>query len=425
MRIVLGVCGGIAAYKAVGLARLLVEAGHEVQAIPTAEALRFVGRVTWEAITGRPVTDSVFDDAAEVRHVRLGREADLVVIAPATASTIARLAAGIADDLLGNTVLTTRAPILLAPAMHTEMWEHPATRRNVAILRERGVVLVGPASGRLTGTDTGPGRMSEPEQIFAAIRDAAARRTPDARWNDGGDEDDDAGAAVDAADRPLGGVRLVVSAGGTREPIDPVRFIGNRSSGRQGVAIARAAAERGASVELVAANVESAVLEELDGAPEVRITPVGTAAELQAAMEAAAAAAAIVIMAAAVADYRPAGVSPGKIRKADHPDAPPTIELVQNPDILRGLVARRQPGQTIVGFAAETAESEEELLGLGRAKAERKGADLLVVNRVGWTEGFESVRNAVRVLDRSGEPVLRAEGSKREIAAALLDLLGR
>jgi len=412
VNIVLGVTGGIAAYKAVLLARLFVEAGHEVHVVPTADALRFVGLPTWEAISRHPVTTSVHDDVPEVRHVALGQRADLVVVAPATANTLARMAAGLADDLLGTTLLATTAPVLVAPAMHTEMWQHAATQHNVETLRGRGIAFVGPDSGRLTGDDSGPGRMSEPAQIFEAARSLLAGRHPHASESQ---------ITVDQPTSDLAGLTVLVSAGGTREPIDPVRYLGNRSSGRQGVAIAAAAAARGAQVVLLAANVDASVLGEVGERSTTRVVPVGTAADLEAAARAEAAFADVVIMAAAVADYRVAEVSEGKLRKEDTGGTPPTLQLVENPDILRGLVVSRAPGQTIVGFAAETAEGEDELLERGRRKLARKGVDLLAVNAVGWSEGFESAGNTLHVLDRAGEVVRRIEGTKRETADGLLD----
>jgi len=435
MRIVVGVTGGIAAYKTVQLVRLLVTDGHEVHVIPTANALRFVGAPTWEAISRQPVTTSVHDDVPRVRHVALGQAADLVVIAPATAHTLAKMAAGLADDLLGTTLLATTAPVLVAPAMHTEMWRHPAARANVATLRDRGVRFIGPDSGRLTGDDTGPGRMAEPERIHAEVTALLrARAAEDSR--PGAAEDSRAGAAEefgatggpDPASRPplarnssggddLAGLRIVVSAGGTREPIDPVRFLGNRSSGRQGVAIARAAAERGAAVVLVAAHVDEAVLAELPG--DVALRRAGTAAELGDAVRAAATGADVVIMAAAVADYRVAEVADVKLTKESSPGGL-ELRLVENDDILAGLAASRAPGQTIVGFAAETVSTDAELVERARRKRERKGADLLAANAVGWTAGFEAADNAVVIVDARGE-VARAEGSKRDVADALLD----
>lgn len=392
----LGVTGGIAAYKSVGLVRLLVEAGHDVHVIPTEGALRFVGRPTWEAISRNPVTASVHEDVPEVRHVALGQRADLVVVAPATANTLARMAVGIADDLLGTTLLAAQAPVLVAPAMHTEMWEHSATQHSVATLRARGVRFIGPESGRLTGSDSGLGRMSEPEAIAEAAQELLAP----------GD---------------YSGLRVLVTAGGTREPIDPVRYLGNRSSGRQGVAVAVAAAERGAEVVLLAANIDDSVQEEAVRHPSISGQRIGSAEELGAAAAQEAAGADIIIMAAAVADYRVAEVVNHKLRKEDSEGAPPTLRLVENPDILKGLVAARQPGQTIVGFAAETADSETELLDRGRRKRHRKGVELLAVNSVGWSEGFESRQNTLHMIDDSDRVVGTATGSKRDAADGLLD----
>lgn len=393
MNIVLGVTGGIAAYKAVSLARLFIEAGHEVHVVPTEHALRFVGTATWEAISRNPVTTSVHDDVPEVRHVGLGQRADLVVVAPATANTLAKMAAGIADELLGTTLLATRAPVLVAPAMHTEMWQHPATQHNIELLRARGVQFVGPESGRLTGDDSGPGRMTEPQQIFERAREMVSPRD-------------------------LEGCRVLVTAGGTREPIDPVRYLGNRSSGRQGVEVAAEAEARGAAVTLIAANVEEALLTALS--PRVRVLRVGSAAQLEAVVREQRAEAEVIVMAAAVADYRVAEIAEAKLRKEDS-ERPPVLQLVQNPDILRGLVEDRSAAQVIVGFAAETVENEAELLERGRRKLERKGCDLLAVNAVSWTQGFEAGHNELFVLKSGGELVSHAAGSKRDTASALLD----
>ncbi|MDY0828046.1 bifunctional phosphopantothenoylcysteine decarboxylase/phosphopantothenate--cysteine ligase CoaBC [Microbacterium sp. BG28] len=392
MFVVVAVTGGIAAYKTVHLVRDLVRGGHEVHVVPTADALRFVGLPTWEALSRNPVTTSVHDDVARVRHVSLGQQADLVIVAPATANTIAKMAAGIADDLLGTTLLATTAPVVIAPAMHTEMWRHPATTANMATLRSRGVIVVGPDDGLLTGGDSGPGRMSEPADI---LRTALG--------------------AVSASD--LEGLRVLVSAGGTREPLDPVRFIGNRSSGRQGIALALAAADRGAEVDLVAAHVEAAVLASAASHPRIHIAHVGTTAELQDAVVAAASVADVVVMAAAVSDYRVSEVADTKLTK-EGGDGTLTLQLVENPDVLAGLARVRHPGQTIVGFAAETA-SGDELRERGRRKRERKGADLLVVNRVGWSEGFESEENSALLLTENAET--EASGSKREVADAVWD----
>lgn len=432
MRIVLGVTGGIAAYKAVLVLRLLTEAGHQVRVIPTRSALEFVGTPTWEALSHQPVTNTVFDGANTVDHVRLGREAELVIVVPATADLLARAANGRADDLLTATLLTVTAPVVYAPAMHTEMWQHPATRANVATLRERGAHVLEVASGRLTGTDTGPGRLPDPEDIVAAALQVAGPR-PDDDGAGPGAEPATGGAAV--ADRAvaddaaaagvLAGWHLAISAGGTREPLDPVRFLGNRSSGRQGIALARVAAERGATVQLAAANVDEGLLAGLPDSVQVRA--VETTGELQAVMRDAAAGADAVIMAAAVADYRPVHAAEAKIKTHDpsgnRQDAP-VIELTANPDILAGLVQDRREGQVIVGFAAETGADEHEVLAHGRAKAQRKQADLLAVNRVGTeASGFGDVPNAVVVLDHRGEEVARAEGTKDDVAAGLLDAI--
>jgi phosphopantothenoylcysteine decarboxylase/phosphopantothenate--cysteine ligase len=392
MNVVVGITGGIAAYKAVGVVRALVLAGHDVHVVATENALRFVGRPTLEAISRNLVHTDLYDGVAEVRHVAIGQAADLIIVAPATANTIAKIATGQADDLLGNTILASTAPLVVAPAMHTEMWRNPATVANIQTLRVRGIHLVGPVSGQLTGADTGVGRMAEPEDIVSAAL-----------------------AAVGPHD--LVGRRVLVTAGGTREPLDPVRFIGNRSSGRQGVAIARAAAARGAEVVLVVANIDDGVLDADPFGIEVR--HVSTTAELREATLAEASAADVIVMAAAVADYRPETVAEGKIKKEMQGDVL-ELRLVRNPDILKELTAGRQAGQTIIGFAAETAEGEQ-LLELGRAKAARKGVDYLVVNRVGWTQGFGTERNAVVVVTGGGDRVTEAEGTKSEVAHRILD----
>jgi phosphopantothenoylcysteine decarboxylase/phosphopantothenate--cysteine ligase len=386
--IVVGVGGGIAAYKTAALIRLLTEAGHTVRAVPTSAALNFLGPATLEALTGQPVATGVFERAAGVDHVALAAAARAVVVAPATADLIARQAAGLADDLLTTTLLATRAPVVLAPAMHTAMLEHPATQANLATLRARGVTVLDSPSGRLTGKDTGPGRMAEPPQIAAAVE--AVLRPQD-----------------------LTGVRVLVSAGGTREPLDPVRFLGNTSSGKQGVAVAAAAAERGASVTLVAANVDIPV----PGA--VRTVRVGAALELAAAMAERAADADLIVMAAAVADFRPAAVEETKIKR--HGRDGLTLELAANPDVLAGLVDRRTPGQVIVGFAAETGDERATALEHAAAKARRKGADLTVANTVTGGAVFGEDTNEVVLLDGAGTAVGRAAGSKRAVAEAILD----
>lgn len=418
MRIVLGVSGGVAAYKAVLLLRLLREQGHRVRVVPTASALRFVGAPTWEALSGEPATDQVFEDVEHVPHVALGQGADLVVVAPATADLLARAAAGRADDLLTSTLLTARCPVVMAPAMHTEMWEHPATVANVATLRARGVHVIEPASGRLTGADTGPGRLPEPDEIArVALAVVADVSRADAA---------DAGAGTDRGPvQDLAGRRVVVSAGGTREPIDPVRFIGNRSSGRQGVELARAAAARGAHVTLVAANLspDVATLVRAPGGEPDAVVEVETTAQLRDAVRSAAATADVVVMAAAVADFRPAHAPDAKIKKVPG-QGPEPIVLVENPDVLAELARDRlRPGQVVVGFAAETGDAHASVLDHGRAKARRKGADLLVVNAVGGGRGFAVDANDVTVVDGAGDVVATASGSKGEVAHAVWDVV--
>lgn len=397
-RVVLGVSGGIAAYKACELLRRLTESGHDVTVVPTAAALEFVGAPTWAALSGKPVSAEVWDSVHEVPHVRLGQEADLVVVAPATADLLARAAHGLADDLLTNTLLTARCPVVLAPAMHTEMWEHAATRANVATLRERGVLVLEPAEGRLTGKDTGKGRLPDPAEIFEVARGLLGR------------------SVVGPADLlDLTGRKVVVSAGGTRERLDPVRFLGNRSSGLQGVALARAAALRGAEVTLVAANVD------LPDPAGVTVVRVGSTEELRQAVLTAAAHADAVVMAAAPADFRPAEVSDAKIKKSDDGSAP-TIALVQNPDILAELARHRaHPGQVVVGFAAETGDERGSVLDHARAKLARKGCDLLVVNDVSGGKVFGSEHNEAVVLDAAGEATPVPHGSKAALAHVIWD----
>ncbi|MFF1383232.1 bifunctional phosphopantothenoylcysteine decarboxylase/phosphopantothenate--cysteine ligase CoaBC [Arthrobacter sp. NPDC058288] len=398
MRIVLGVGGGIAAYKVASLLRLFTEAGHNVTVIPTEAANRFVGVATWEALSGNPVSNSVFDDVPSVNHVRLGHEADLIVVAPATADLLARAAGGHADDLLTNTLLMASGPVLMAPAMHTEMWLHGATQANVETLRGRGVTVLEPASGRLTGTDSGPGRLPEPEAIFSAAM---------ALMQEG----------MVPAQLPLAGRTVTISAGGTREPLDPVRFLGNRSSGKQGVALAVAARDAGASVRLLAAHMDVPVP---DGVEVVRVE---TALQLREAALRAAADSDVVIMAAAVADFRPADVSDTKIKKRDD-TADPVISLVRNPDILQELVevrAGNKPGQLIVGFAAETGDASGDVLAYAEAKLRKKGCDLLVVNHVGEGLVFGQDNNSVVILSRAGSEPQAASGSKDDVAAAVID----
>ncbi len=392
-RVILGVGAGIAAYKACELLRLLTESGYRVRVVPTPDALRFVGEATWAALSGEPVTTDVWTGVSEVPHVRLGQSADLVLVAPAPADLLARAAAGMAGDLLTATLLTARCPVLYAPAMHTEMWEHPATQANVALLRSRGAVVLEPAVGRLTGADSGAGRLPEPPEIFAA----AVRLLGGAR----------------PKQLDLAGRRVVVSAGGTREEIDPVRFIGNWSTGTQGYALARTAVARGAEVTVIAANV---ALPDPAGA---KVTRVVSALQMRDAVLAAAAGADVVVMAAAVADYRPEGRSEGKIKKDGQPPEP--LRLVENPDILAELATQRGPGGThpvLVGFAAETDTSEQ----AARAKLARKGCDLLVVNPVGNGLGFGTPDNEAVVYGADGTATRIARGPKEALANVVWDL---
>jgi phosphopantothenoylcysteine decarboxylase/phosphopantothenate--cysteine ligase len=394
--VVLGVGGGIAAYKACELLRLFTESGHRVRVVPTAAALRFVGAPTWAALSGQPVAADVWHDAHEVPHVRLGQGAELVVVAPATADLLARAAHGLADDLLTNTLLTARCPIVYAPAMHTEMWEHPATVDNVALLRRRGALVIEPAEGRLTGADSGRGRLPEPAAIFEvalhALRRAAGGRT--------------------VAD--LAGRHVVVTAGGTREPIDPVRYIGNRSSGKQGYAFARTAVARGARVTLIAANVT------LADPAGVRLVRVGSTEELRKATIEAAGDADAVVMAAAPADFRPARYEPQKIKKTGA--EAPVLELATNPDIAAELGAHKPVHQVLVVFAAETATGEAALAN-ARDKLTRKRADLVVLNEVGEDKTFGADRGAAVVLDPEGHRTDLDERSKEDLADAVWDLV--
>jgi len=393
--VVLGVAGGIAAYKVADVLRRLTEAGHRVTVVPTEAALRFVGAPTWAALSGRPVAHDVFDDVHQVPHVALGRQADAVVVAPATADLMARAATGRADDLLTSVLLTARGPVIFVPAMHTEMWEHPATVANVATLRRRGAIVVEPAVGRLTGVDSGKGRLPEPDQIAGLVDDVLTH-----------------GAQPD-----LSGRHVVVSAGGTREFLDPVRFLGNRSSGRQGYALARAAAARGARVTAVAANVQ---LDDPAGVDVVRVT---SAADLYEAMITAAREADAVVMAAAVADFRPAQYVSAKIKKTDDGSAP-TIELERTRDVLAHLSAHRaRPGQVVVGFAAETGDDTGDVLHHARAKLAAKGCDLLVVNEVGVDRGFESDQNEAVILGADGTSVPVERGPKSALAHVVWDLV--
>jgi len=398
-RVILGVGAGIAAYKACELLRLLREAGHKVRVIPTQDALRFVGEPTWAALSGEPVTTEVWTGVADVPHVRLGQTADLVLVVPATADLLARAAVGMSGDLLTATLLTARCPVVYAPAMHTEMWEHPATAHNVATLRERGAIVVEPGVGRLTGADSGKGRLPEPAELLWLAEKVLAYGT-------------DPGVASTA----LAGRRVLISAGGTREELDPVRFLGNWSTGRQGYAFARSAAARGADVTLVAANVE---LPEPAGVKVVRVV---SAREMHAAMLAAAPSADVIVMTAAVADFRPVTRSGHKIKK-DGAGVPEPIALAENPDILASLSARRAEhgpaGQVVVGFAAETDPD----LDAARAKLARKGCDLLVVNPVGDGLGFAAEDNEAMVLAKDGTVTPIPRRSKDALADFVWDLM--
>lgn len=457
MRIIVGIGGGIAAYKAAMLLRLFAKNGDEVIAMPTPNATKFVGVPTLEALSGNPVSTDVFDRVPEVNHVRQAEQADAVVIAPATADLLARLAAGRADDLLSSTVLTTHAPVILAPAMHTQMWEHPATQANVQTLRSWGYHVIEPAIGRLTGPDSGPGRMPEPEDIFAVALDvierfpkgqvhpvytpgyapteplytgteqermAAARQATLTSALLGQVEPSQAGASSSLGS-PLSGRLVVITAGGTREALDPVRFLGNRSTGKQGVALAEAARDLGATVHLIGANLEVP-------APEgVQVTRVVSALELREATLEASAAADVLIMSAAVADFRPAEFAEFKIKKSADSEDAPVIQLVRNPDILREVVVRRQQAREagestlgpklIVGFAAETGSAEKTPLELGREKLQRKGTDFLAVNTVGVNRGFGTDDNTITLLSTLVDEAPVFSGSKKELSVRLLE----
>ena len=402
-RIVVGVAGGIAAYKACSLVRQLSESGHDVRVIPTDSALRFVGAATFEALSGNPVRTTVFDDVPDVPHVRLGQQADLVVVAPATADLLARAAAGRADDLLTATLLTARCPVLFAPAMHTEMWEHPATVDNVATLRRRGSIVLEPASGRLTGSDSGAGRLPEPEEVATFAELLLARR--------------------DALPFDLSGITVLVTAGGTREALDPVRFIGNRSSGKQGYAVARVAAQRGADVTLIAGNTAG-----VTDPAGVHLLHVTSAAQMHEAVAKHAPEAHVLVMAAAVADFRPAHPSASKIKKTPGADEGRTVELVRTDDVLAGAVQQRLDGRlpqmrAIVGFAAETGDEQGDVLFHARAKLRRKACDLLVVNAVGDGRAFEVDSNDGWLLGADGSEVALEHGSKTVMASRIVDAI--
>lgn len=395
-RIVLGVTGGVAAYKACSLVRSLRELNHEVRVVPTAAALNFVGAATWEALSGQPVTFEVFADIPGVAHVALGQHADLVLVAPATADFLARAASGMASDLLGNVLLATQAPVLMFPAMHTEMWQHPATQANVATLRQRGVTVIDPAHGRLTGADSGPGRLVEPQEMTAVAKVVLARGT---------------------LPYDLVGTKVLVTAGGTREAIDPVRFLGNRSSGKQGYALAAAARDRGASVTLISANSS------LTPPAGVTVVTVESAAQLHQQVTKLAASFDVVIMAAAVADYRPTAPHEAKVKKEN--GGLVAIELAENPDILADLVRQRgtATAPVLVGFAAETGDAQADFLSYGRAKLARKGVDALVVNDVSDGRAFEQEHNEVYVLTSDTQLDIPA-ADKRQISHSVWDVLG-
>jgi len=455
-RIVVGVSGSISAYKATFIIRQLRAAGHEVKVVASAAALKFIGESTLAALSGAPVASQLFSDAGAVEHVAIAEWAQLLLIAPASADLIAKLAVGRADDMLTTTALTTTAPIVISPAMHTQMWQHPATVANVEILRSRGVKVIEPASGRLTGKDSGPGRLPEPEQIvaqaleflrqsehFKAASNGGGAQVVDAVQNQGegrlsyGQLSQD-GPSQDqlspdrhqlSQDRPkdLAGKHFVISAGGTREAIDPVRFLGNRSSGLQGIALARAAVERGAHVTLVAANIEAALLAQLP--EQVEVVKVVSALQLRDAVHEAGRSAQVIIMCAAVADFRPKTYAGFKLKKSTdsgETDKSYTLELVENPDILAGLASQRlNEGQVIVGFAAETGDEHTSALEYGRRKALKKGADLLAVNTVGATSGFGDVANEIHVLDSHGQQVGHSAGSKLHVARDLVELIAQ
>ncbi|MBL8779073.1 MAG: bifunctional phosphopantothenoylcysteine decarboxylase/phosphopantothenate--cysteine ligase CoaBC [Acidimicrobiales bacterium] len=382
-RIVLGVTGGIAAYKAVEVCRRLVDAGAHVSPVLTEGATRFVGEVTFSALASEPVQTSLWDEASPIPHTRLGQGADLILVAPATARLLAAYTAGLSDDLLTATLLATRAPVVVCPAMHTEMWEHPAVQDNLRTLAERGVTIVPPAEGRLAGGDVGAGRLAEPEDIVAAVERLLAPQD-------------------------LAGLRVLVTAGGTREPLDPVRFLGNRSSGKQGHAIADEAAARGAKVTIVTTTGRPV-------AAGVEAVTVETAAEMEQAVLTRSDAADIVVMAAAVADFRPAVRQDQKIKKAG---GTPEIVLEPTPDILAALGRRKRPGQTLVGFAAET----QDLRANAGAKLAAKGADLIVANDVSAPAvGFEHDTNQVLIMSGSGIERDVPLSDKRAVARAVLD----
>ncbi|RRR27403.1 bifunctional phosphopantothenoylcysteine decarboxylase/phosphopantothenate--cysteine ligase CoaBC [Schaalia georgiae] len=396
--VVVGVTGGVAAFKAVSVVRELMRAGHDVRVAATPASLNFVGPSTWAGLTGAPAVVDVFGAGAE--HVELARVADLVLVVPATADALARIRAGMADDMVALTVLASTAPVVIAPAMHSAMWTNPATASNVAELRRRGHTVIDPEEGALGSGDTGVGRLPEP----AAIASCALAVL----------------AGTGRCGGPLAGTRVLVTAGGTHEPIDPVRYLGNSSSGRQGVAIARAAAASGARVTLVAANIDDSLVRGAGAGTEV--VPVSTAVQMRDAVTARLEGADALVMAAAVADFRPKRALASKIKKDPDGDGAPVIELVRNPDILAEAARSPHRPRVVVGFAAETG-TDEEVAAFGRAKARRKGADLMAVNRVGEGEGFGDVPNRIDVLDAGGRGVGTASGTKDDVAEYLVGLI--
>lgn len=404
MRVLLGITGGIAAYKATGIIRGFTEAGHSVKVIPTANALRFIGSTTLEALSHNTVDSDLYTDVESVKHVALGQEADLVVVAPASAAFLARYAAGLADDLLLNALLVTTAPVLVVPAMHTEMWQNAATVANVATLRARGITILDPDSGRLTGSDTGPGRLPEPEAIVAIGLALASQSTQ--------------GEFSATSATALAGKHFVVTAGGTQEAIDPVRYIGNHSSGKQGVAIAHAATAAGARVTLIGANLQ------VSTSGIAHVVSVNTAAELEREVNAILASADVLVMAAAVADYRVENPLQEKIKRSsagEHLE----LKLVANPDILANAVERvnsENLGSTIVGFAAETAGSMERLATLASVKLAAKGCQMIVANDVSLGRVFGSDKNTVYLLSANGNSA-HAQGSKQEVAIAVVSFI--
>ncbi|TBW23049.1 bifunctional phosphopantothenoylcysteine decarboxylase/phosphopantothenate synthase [Arcanobacterium bovis] len=432
--IVVGVTGGIAAYKSAHLVRLFKKAGHNVRVVPTHAALKMVGKTTFEALSGNPVYVDVEECAYDVVHVNTGQQADLVVIAPATAHTLAKLATGLADNLLTATALVATCPIVVAPAMHTEMWNNAATQKNISVLAERGFRFVGPVEGALTGPDSGIGRMSEPEEIFDVCHEILTETQPqlvhdthgvsgkaEQRSETDGDTalrgTDGRSASYEVAENnSLRGKTVAISGGGTREPIDSVRYISNKSSGAMAVALANAAAAAGAQVILVAANIEDFRLRDL--APVVTVRNVSTARELEAQMKDLAGRADVIMMAAAVSDYRIENPSSAKIKRSSDTL---TLELVKNPDILAELAQNRQrSGQIIVGFAAETGDDTTDYLTFGKEKARRKNADLLAINLVGETRGFGDVATMLTVVDRDGAVQGEFSGDKVQVAHELI-----